>query len=73
MKCRYVGGIYAFYDCQHALGKKLWVVRSEFFFMLLGSFIFSVVTPLNLAHLYDFTVSHSLCGVQDSDWPLIVC
>jgi hypothetical protein len=48
-------------------GKKLCVICSEFFFMLPGSFIFSVVTPLYFAHLDDLTVSHSLCGIQNSD------
>jgi hypothetical protein len=42
-------------------GKKLWVISSEFFFMLPGSFVFSVVTPLNFAHLYDLAASFSLC------------
>jgi hypothetical protein len=41
--------------------------------MLLGSFIFGVVTPLNLAHLDDLVVSHLLCGIQDSNLPFIVC
>jgi hypothetical protein len=31
--------------------------------MLLGSFIFGVVTPLYFAHLDDFTMSHSLCCI----------
>jgi hypothetical protein len=44
-------------------GKKLSAVCSEFFFMLLGSFVFHVVTPLHFAHLDDLTVSHSLCGI----------
>jgi hypothetical protein len=55
------------------LGKKLWVVCSEFFFMLPGSFIFGVVTPLHFAHLDDLTASHSLCGIQNSNGPLAVC
>jgi hypothetical protein len=45
-------------------GKKLWVVRSEFFYMLLGCFIFDVVTPLNLAHPNNLTASHSLRGLS---------
>jgi hypothetical protein len=44
-------------------GKKFYVICSEFFFMLLGSFIFGVVTPLYFAHLDDFTMSHSLCCI----------
>jgi hypothetical protein len=53
-------------------GKKLWVVCSKFFFLLPGSFIFGVVTPLHLTHLDDLTVSHSRCRIQNSDWPLVV-
>jgi hypothetical protein len=52
--------------------KKLWVICSEFVFMLPSCFVFSVVTPLYFAHLDDLTVSHSLGGIQNSDWPLIV-
>jgi hypothetical protein len=37
--------------------------------MLPGRFIVGVVTPLNLAHLYDLATNHSLYGIQDSDWP----
>jgi hypothetical protein len=51
-------------------GKQLWVIYSEFFFMLPGCFVFIVVTPL--AHLDDLTSSHLLCGIQNSDWPLVV-
>jgi hypothetical protein len=40
--------------------------------MLLGSFIFGVVTPLNLACLDDIVASHSIYGIQDSDWPYVV-
>jgi hypothetical protein len=53
-------------------GKKLWVVCSEFFFMLPGSFIFGVMTPVHFAHLDGLTASHSLCGIKDPDWPLTV-
>jgi hypothetical protein len=35
--------------------KKLWII------MLLGSFVFGVMTPLYFTHIDDFTVSHSLC------------
>jgi hypothetical protein len=38
--------------------------------MLLGSFIFAVVTPLVFAHLYDLTASHSLCRIQNPNAPL---
>jgi hypothetical protein len=31
--------------------------------MLPGSFNFGVVTPLNLAHIDDLAVSHSLYGI----------
>jgi hypothetical protein len=55
-----------------SIGKGLWVIRSEFFFMLPGSFVFVVVTPLYFAHLDDFTASHSLCCIQNSDGPLAV-
>jgi hypothetical protein len=41
-------------------GKELWVVYSEFFFMLPSSFIFSVVTPLYLAYPDYFTPGYSL-------------
>jgi hypothetical protein len=54
------------------LGKNLWVVCSEFFFMLPSSFVFGVVTPLHFAHLDDFIVSHSLYGIQNSEGPLAV-
>jgi hypothetical protein len=54
------------------VGKKLYVVYCKFFFMLRGSFIFGVVTPLYFAHLDDLTMSHSLCGIQDPDWLLAV-
>jgi hypothetical protein len=40
-------------------GKKLWVICSEFFFMLPGSFVFGVVTPLYFTYLDDFIASHS--------------
>jgi hypothetical protein len=40
--------------------------------MLRGSFVFGVVTPLYFAHLDDLTMSHSLCAIQNSDWPLAV-
>jgi hypothetical protein len=53
-------------------GKELWVICSEFFFMLPGSFVFGVVTPLYFAYLDDFIVSHSFCRIQNSDWPLTV-
>jgi hypothetical protein len=55
-------------------GKELWVICSEFFFMLLGSFVFGVVTPLYFAHFGDFIASHLFCGIQnsDSDWPITV-
>jgi hypothetical protein len=42
--------------------KKLWVICSVFF-MLPGSFIFGVVSPIYFTHLDDFTVSHSLCRI----------
>jgi hypothetical protein len=51
------------------IGKELWVICLKFFFMLLGSFIFGVVTPLYFTHLDDLTVSHSLCCIQNSDGP----
>jgi hypothetical protein len=53
-------------------GKELWVICSELFFILPGCFVFDVVTPLYFAHLDDLTVSHSLCGIQNSDQALIV-
>jgi hypothetical protein len=53
-------------------GKELWVNCSEFFFMLPGSFIFGVVTPLHFAHVDDLTASHSFFSIQNSDWPLAV-
>jgi hypothetical protein len=40
--------------------------------MLLGSFIFGVATPLQFTHFDDLTMSHSLCGIQYSDWLLAV-
>jgi hypothetical protein len=40
--------------------------------MLPGSFVFIVVTPLHFAHFDDLTVSHSLYGIQNFDWPLAV-
>jgi hypothetical protein len=40
--------------------------------MLLGSFVFDVVTPLYFAHLDDLTASDSLCCIQNSDWPFVV-
>jgi hypothetical protein len=43
--------------------RELWAVYSEFFFMLPGSFVFSVVTPLYLAHLDDLATSHSFCSI----------
>jgi hypothetical protein len=45
--------------------KQLGVIRSELFFVLPGSFIFRMVTPLNLTHLDDLTMSHSLCHIQN--------
>jgi hypothetical protein len=36
--------------------------------MLPSSFVFGVETPLNFGHLDDLTESHSLCGIQYSDW-----
>jgi hypothetical protein len=56
----------------YALEKKLWVVCSEFFLMLLGSFFFGVVNPLYFPHLDDLTASHSLCGIKNSNGPLTV-
>jgi hypothetical protein len=43
--------------------KELWVIFSEFFFMLLGSFVSGVMTPLYFAHLDDFIVSHPFCHI----------
>jgi hypothetical protein len=43
---------------------KCWVMYYEFFL--------AVVTPLYFAHVDDLTASHSLCGIQNSDWPLTV-
>jgi hypothetical protein len=54
------------------VGKEFWVIYSEIFFMLPGSFVFSVVTPFYFAHLDNLTVSHLLYGIQNSDWPLAV-
>jgi hypothetical protein len=51
--------------------KKLWVICSDFF-MLSSCFVFSVVTPLYLAHLDYFTLGYSLCRIQNSDWSFIV-
>jgi hypothetical protein len=53
-------------------GKELWVICLEFFFMLPGSFVFGVVIALYLAHLDDLGATHSLCGIQNSDWPIVV-
>jgi hypothetical protein len=50
---------------------ELWVIPSKFF-MVLGSFIFGVVTPLYFAHLDNFIASHSFYHIQNSDWPLVV-
>jgi hypothetical protein len=52
--------------------EKLWVSCSEFF-MLLGSIILCMVTPLHLVHLDDFTACDSFCCIQNSDWSLTVC
>jgi hypothetical protein len=52
--------------------KQLGVICSKLFFMLPGCFILGVVTPLDFAHLDGLTVSHSLCGIQNLDWPLVV-
>jgi hypothetical protein len=52
--------------------KELWVIYSELFFVLPCSFIFGVVTPLYFAHLDYFTMNHSFCGIQNSDWPFVV-
>jgi hypothetical protein len=52
--------------------KQLRVICSKLFFMLLGCFILGVVTPLDFTHLDDLTASHSFCGIQNLDWPLIV-
>jgi hypothetical protein len=54
------------------VGKELWVICSEFFFMLPSSFIVGVVTPLYFAYLDDLTTSHSFYGIQNYDWPLAV-
>jgi hypothetical protein len=56
--------------CRSA-GKMLWVVCWEFF-MLSGSFVFGVVTPLYFAHLDDLTMSHSLYHIQNPDWLQVV-
>jgi hypothetical protein len=55
-----------------SIEKNLWVICSEFFFMLPGSFIFGVVTLFHFAHLDDLTASHSLRDIQNFDWPLAV-
>jgi hypothetical protein len=47
-------------------GEKLWVMFYEFF-MLPGSFIFNVVTPLHLAHLDDPSASDSFYRIQNYD------
>jgi hypothetical protein len=39
------------------IGKDLWVICYELFFMLPGSFVFDVVTPLYFAHLDDYCKS----------------
>jgi hypothetical protein len=52
--------------------KQLRVICSKLFFMLAGCFVLGVVTPLDFAHLGDLIVSHSLCGIQNLDWPLVV-
>jgi hypothetical protein len=52
--------------------KQLGVICSKLFFMLPSCFILSMVTPLDFAHLDDLIVSHSLCGIQNLDWPLVV-
>jgi uncharacterized membrane protein YjgN (DUF898 family) len=53
-------------------GKGLRLICSEFFFKLLGIFIFDVLAPLHFAHLDDFIASHSFYGIQYSDLPLVV-
>jgi hypothetical protein len=52
--------------------KQLGVICSKLFFILPGCFVLGVVTPLDFAHLDDLTASHSLCGIQNLDWPLVV-
>jgi hypothetical protein len=51
----------------------LGVIYYELFFMLLGSFILDIVSPLNFAHFNDLTVSHALCRIQNLNWSLTVC
>jgi hypothetical protein len=53
--------------------EQLRIIYSELFFMLLGSFILRMVTPLNLAQLNDLTTSHALCRIQNLNWLLTVC
>jgi hypothetical protein len=53
--------------------KYLRVIYSELFFVLLGSFILHMVTPLNFTHLNDLTTSHALYRIQNLNWPLSVC
>jgi hypothetical protein len=48
-------------------------ICSELFFVLPGSFILRVVTPLNFAHLNNLITSHSLCHIQNLNQPLTVC
>jgi hypothetical protein len=52
--------------------KQLGVICSRLFFMLPGCFVLSVVTPLDFVHLDDLTTSHSLCGIKNLDWPVVV-
>jgi hypothetical protein len=52
--------------------EKLRIICSELFFVLPGSFILHMVTPLNFAHLNDLTMSHALCRIQNLNWPLTV-
>jgi hypothetical protein len=52
-------------------GEELCVFCSEFF-MFPSKFVFGVVAPLYFAHLDNHTVSHSLCRIQNSNWPLAV-
>jgi hypothetical protein len=70
-----LGNFWGFLECLEWFRTYLYlffeVVCSEFF-MLTGSFIFGVVTPLNPAHVDDLVASHSICSIQNYDWPLTV-
>jgi hypothetical protein len=45
--------------------KQLEVICSEIFIVLPGSFIFRMVSPLNIAHLNNLITSHLLCRIQN--------